>query len=1365
MTQKLKRIWIGTLITALLLGGLAFPANQLHARANAPAKADAPQAVDAMPAPLASFEGLRRDQADPAFGPDSVKPDTSGDIGITRYVQAVNTSLAIFDKVGNVIASSTFGAFWTGAATGTACDTDAYHHGQPNVLYDHMAQRWVVMDVAYDDADIDTGPYYYCIAVSNSLAVEEVDAFTGEIPDPFNPPTGDWWFYTLQIETYLPLQPRMALWPDGYYVGANMLDVENNGTTRNPRGVRVWAFNRDDLVNGLTPFHFQSHYLYEAANYAHLVPANLSGNPPPTGTPGLFASIQPPNKFELWELEVDWINNVSTFNPNPTILYMDLPYTQAVGYLVGQPGTTENLDVLADQLTTLEYREVNGNPSLWAAHTTLVSGDQFALRWYEVRNPATSPAFYQQGSFDPDAHTRWISSLGVDIEGNMAIGYSVGSEALAAQIRYAGRLSNDPLNTLAQGEATLWPIAPSTTTYQDDAGPINNELWGTRSAMSSDPVDECVFWYANEYYDSAEVLNTHTNWHTRIGWFRYPSCGGGSLVRVSLSTANVQGSGSSGMEYESYSSSISDDGRYVVFASEATNLVANDTNNQWDVFLRDRDADADGIFDEPSQVSTTRISMGLSGAQANGKSWEVSISGNGRYVAYSSDANNLVSNDTNGARDVFLYDRNTGSTTRVSVSSGGVQGNARSDQPSVSYDGHYVAFRSYATNLVANDTNDPSDIFVRDTWALQTTRVSVGPGGAQADAGSTNPAISGNGRYVAFASYATNLVAGDVNGPLSDIFVYDRNLGVTELISSIDTLAATYGNNESYTPDINYDGNFVVFISRATDLVTVVPPLNGTAHVFLRNRATLRTKLVSTSYVGAQSNADSYTPSISGDGRFVVYASDGSNLDLTPDINGVRDIFLHDREIGLTQRISRAYNTEYPNGRSHAPVISSDGRHIAFTSEATNLVSDDSNNKWDVFAYDRQAVTVNFLTISSNVPGYPGQPVYVPIRFTGYGQQIDTTTFSLDYDQICLSFSTTPADAVVFSLPAGFSGSYTYSASDTDGELDFSIYSSGNPQGTLVDGIIATVRLTVSGACQAPPGASRSARVGFSGDPPASFARSGSSVRGRVADGSVTVLAGLLGDCNGDTLRDAGDISAEVLEIFDGDGTAPGDTPLGSYAGNPVGCNPNQDAAVDAGDISCLVILIFGNGSCGGISRPVGGLEALASPVDAITEKSSSATASDPLIAMPLLTTVDWGESLQIPIAYQSNGSEVNTLIFSLNYDPALLNLDPADPYSVTLNLPPGFTGGVFYTPDQPNDELDVAIIGPLNGVLTDSVLMTVTFQVTDTQTIKNTAIEFAPIISFSDPKGHTLPGSHQNGQIHLGPWEVYLPVITRSEP
>jgi hypothetical protein len=1366
MNLKLKKTVIWVVVTALLISALALPAMRLTARASAPRQADepaGPQAVQAMPAPLASFEGLRRDQADAAFGPDSIKPDTSGDVGITRYIQAVNTSVAIFNKVGGVIASSTFGAFWTGAATTTACDTDVYHHGQPTVLYDHMAQRWVVMDVAYDTANINTGPYYYCIAVSNSAAVEAVDQFIGEIPDPLNPPDGDWWFYTLRVDNYLPSQPRMALWPDGYYVGADMLDIENNGLTRNPRGVRVWAFNRDDLVNGLTPFHSQTHYLFEAANYTHLVPANLNGNPPPTGTPGIFASIQPPNKFLLWKFEVDWINNIYTFNATPTTLYMDSPYAQEVGFVVDQAGTTEKLDVLGDQLTTLEYREVNGSPALWAAHTAWLNADQRTLRWYEIRNPSTSPAFYQQGSYDPDQHSRWISSLGVDVEGNMAIGYSVSSSAMYPAIRYAGRLVNDPLNSLAQGEATLY----AGTTFQDDVNGINDGFWGTRSAMSSDPVDECVFWYANEYYSAAEPLNPNRNWHTRIGWFRFPSCGSGSLLRVSLSSANAQGNGSSGMEYESYSSSISADGRFVVFASEATNLVNGDTNNQWDVFLRDRDVDGDGIFDEASQVATSRISVGPGGIQANGKSWEVSISGDGRFIAYSSDANNLVTGDTNGARDVFLYNRATGATTRVSVSSSGAQGNARSDQPSVSYDGHFVAFRSYATNLVANDTNDPSDIFVRDTWASLTTRVSVGPGGVQANAGSTNPAISGNGRYVAFASYATNLVGADANGNLLDVFVYDRNLGLTELISAVDLTAATYGNLESYTPAINYDGGFVVFVSRATNLV--VPPTTGPAHVYLRNRALLRTKLVSTSYVGAQSNQDSYTPSISGDGRYIVYASDASNLDLTPDNNGVRDIFLNDREIGLTQRISRSVTGDFPNGRSHAPVISSNGRHIAFTSEATNLVSDDSNNKWDVFAYDRQATTVTFLAAGSNVPGYPGQAVYVPIRFTSYGQQIDTTTFSVDFDQTCLNFSTSPADAVVFSVPGGFTASYTFNGGDTDGELDFSIYASGTPLPALVDGVIATIRFTVSGACQAPPGASRSARVGFSGDPPGSFASSGSSVRGRVSDGSVTVLAGLLGDCNGDTARDAGDISAEVLEIFDGDGAAPADTPLGSFVGNPVGCNPNQDSVVDAGDISCLIILIFGGGSCGGAAQsslvePVETkpIETYYSGLDKLDQRglvqSNEMAAADPLIAMPAVTTVQWGHPVQIPIRYQAGSTGVNALTFSLDYDPAVLRFDPTSPNTVTLGLPPGFTATVLYTPQDANDELDIAIIG--SGNLTTSTLMTFTFQVTTTQTIKETMVDFTTV-SFGGG-GKSIPGSHQNGLIHLGPWEVYLPVLLK---
>ena len=241
--------------------------------------------------------------------------------------------------------------------------------------------------------------------------------------------------------------------------------------------------------------------------------------------------------------------------------------------------------------------------------------------------------------------------------------------------------------------------------------------------------------------------------------------------RVSVSSAGIQGNGASGAT----APSISADGRYVAFDSAASNLVAGDTNGYTDVFVRDR-----------KLHKTTLVSVSSAGIQANGDSYSPSISANGRYVAFYSYASNLVSGDTNGYTDVFVCDRKLHKTYRVSVSTAGLQGNNSSDLPSISADGRYVVFASDASNLVSGDTNGYTDVFVRDRKLHKTYRVSVSTAGLQGNDPSGSivaPSfISANDRYVAFASDASNLVSGDSNG-YTDVFVRDLKLHKTTLVS------------------------------------------------------------------------------------------------------------------------------------------------------------------------------------------------------------------------------------------------------------------------------------------------------------------------------------------------------------------------------------------------------------------------------------------------------------------------------------------------------------------------------------------------------------------------------------------------------
>ncbi|MBK8019838.1 MAG: hypothetical protein IPK19_00100 [Chloroflexi bacterium] len=237
------------------------------------------------------------------------------------------------------------------------------------------------------------------------------------------------------------------------------------------------------------------------------------------------------------------------------------------------------------------------------------------------------------------------------------------------------------------------------------------------------------------------------------------------------------------------SSGLSADGRYVVFRSTASNLVSGDTNNANDVFVHDRQTH-----------QTTRISVASDGAQSNGFSGEGDISGDGRYVAFESGANNLVASDTNNTFDVFVHDRQTGQTSRVSIASDGSQANQSSYYTNLSSDGRYVVYSSFATNLVTSDTNNQSDIFIHDRQTGQTTRVSVASNGSQANGGSDTSVVSSDD--VTLHSTATDLVTGDSNGQ-SDVFVHDRQTGQTSRVSiASDGSQANGGSAQAQSPQM-----------------------------------------------------------------------------------------------------------------------------------------------------------------------------------------------------------------------------------------------------------------------------------------------------------------------------------------------------------------------------------------------------------------------------------------------------------------------------------------------------------------------------------------------------------------------------------
>lgn len=404
--------------------------------------------------------------------------------------------------------------------------------------------------------------------------------------------------------------------------------------------------------------------------------------------------------------------------------------------------------------------------------------------------------------------------------------------------------------------------------------------------------------------------------------------------RVSVSSAGGQGS------RDSEWARISADGRFVAFASQASNLVATDRNGVADVFVRDRNSGR-----------TSRVSVSSRGVEANGESFAPDVSADGRFVSFGSYASNLVPRDTNHEADVFVHDRTTGRTTRVSVSSDEEQANAPSFEQDISPDGGFIAFASAASNLTReDDTNGEEDIFVRELSTGTTVRVSVGPGGEQANDPCYSPVISSGGRFVAFQSIASNLNAkGDTNES-SDVFVRDRSAGVTSRVSV--TFKGGQANWDSFDPAISPDGRFVAFSSFASNL-NAGGDTNEVTDVFVRDRSERTTMRVSVTWRGRQGDWQSYDPAISPNARFVSFTSLARNLNRTGDTNKVHDVFVRDRVAGTTVRASVGAGGRQGNGLSSGGDVTSSGRFVSFLSFASNLAEGDTNEAEDVFVRDR----------------------------------------------------------------------------------------------------------------------------------------------------------------------------------------------------------------------------------------------------------------------------------------------------------------------------------------------------------------------------------------------------------------------------
>jgi Tol biopolymer transport system component len=470
------------------------------------------------------------------------------------------------------------------------------------------------------------------------------------------------------------------------------------------------------------------------------------------------------------------------------------------------------------------------------------------------------------------------------------------------------------------------------------------------------------------------------------------------------------------------------------------------------------------------------------------------ISADGRYVGFTSAHPNVVPEGTGAWEHIFIRDRLMDTTEHVSVDSAGVQANNYSQSPSISADGRYVAFESAASNLVSGDTNGSTDVFMHDRQSGTTVRVSVDSAGAQANNFSRMASISGDGRYVAFFSPATNLVSGDTNGA-GDAFVHDCQTGVTERVSlGAGGIQADLGGalGAAYVPvsALSTDGRYVVFSSTSTNLVS--GDTNGKSDVFLRDRLSGTTERVSLATGGAQANDSSSGGSLSPDGRYVSFESYASNL-VSADTNATRDVFVHDRSNGTTERVSLGAGAAQGNDASMRATISADGRYVAFVSAATNLVSGDTNAAWDIFVHDRQTGSTERVSVDS--AGVEGDEYSEPAMISADGRYVAfqshaTNLVHLDtnntFDVFVRNFCHTPSSSGVFAGD-GINADVITPENIVVGSMWGAPLTIGHPHGTFGLFVLKIRTNTINGANFPSPNGGRLTEVLISGPLLATF--------------------------------------------------------------------------------------------------------------------------------------------------------------------------------------------------------------------------------------------------------------------------------------
>jgi len=441
---------------------------------------------------LSQWEGLG--ESYPGFTVTAVPPDPNIAVGPNHIVQWVNNGFVIFDKQGHQLqAPIDDSSFW-----GSSTCNQLGGFSDPIIQYDRITDRWLVGEVAIPLLPGLFGQFAQCFAVSTT-----------------SDPTGSYYMWAYGFGTNINDYPKIGMWPDAYYVTWNIFD--GGGTFTGPEAC---AWDRKAAINGVSA---PGLVCFKLSNsFASLLPADLDGATlPATGSPNFLMDVDTVAvALHLWKFHVDFVNTKNSTFTGPTSINTLAPFTAPCPNTqdcIPQPGTTQMLDALADRLMyRLAYRNFGDHESLVANHTVVTTTGNTAVRWYEVRSPSTTPTIYQQGTFAPDTDNRWMASLAMDKTGNIGIGYSVASGVTYPSVRYSGWEVGNSLGNL-QSESAMVAGGGAQTGYN---------RWGDYSAMRIDPLDDCTFWYTQEY----QAITQDANWNTRIGSFRFSSCGQSRVV-------------------------------------------------------------------------------------------------------------------------------------------------------------------------------------------------------------------------------------------------------------------------------------------------------------------------------------------------------------------------------------------------------------------------------------------------------------------------------------------------------------------------------------------------------------------------------------------------------------------------------------------------------------------------------------------------------------------------------------------------------------------------------------------------------------------------------------------------------------------